>query len=491
MKNNILFIMSDQHRYDCIGAYGNKDVKTKNLDNLANDGVLHTRHYCTYPVCTPSRYSLLSGLYTHQHMGWSNHCTLPSGIDTYPKLLKQIGYNTAVVGKMHSTPTYLDVGFDEMFLAEQDGDGRFDDDYHKYLMENNLIDINDIVDQRQEYREKAKEEYWDTYGAQKSNLDEKHHSTTWITDKALEEIENWTDEGNMMLVSYVKPHHPFDPPAPYDTMYNPDELTLLDGYTNEVSDVDYEHHKGYFDHKNLTEKRLRRIMAHYYGSITQIDDNIGRIIDLLKEKGLYDNTLIIYTSDHGDYMGYHHMMLKSNYMYEPLAKVPLIIKYPNNKHSGVINNNLSSNIDIAPTILNYVNAKIPYSMKGMDLENQQNAREFSICEGLRNEIVDGKEEFYCEYMVVSDRYKLIVGKNLENCRFFDLQNDPLELCDVSKEDKYKSEIEKHKKYLVQTITFDSLSPIYLNYEEKQNNINNKIPRNDVKQYYIDKFNKEF
>lgn len=483
---NVLFIMGDQHRFDCIGAYGNVQIRTPHLDALAQDGVLHKEHYTTYPVCTPARYSLLSGLYTHQHLGWSNHCTLPDGIATYPKVLREQGYRTTAIGKMHATPTYLDAGFDKMLLAEQDGNGRYDDDYHRYLMEQGLVDENDIVDQRQEFRSKAKQDYWDTCGSLKSNLEEKHHSTTWITDRALEELEEWGEGKNMMLVSYVKPHHPFDPPAPYDTMYDPSDITLLPGYTNEVSDVDYKHSQGYFDHRTLTEEKLKKITAHYYGSITHMDHHIGRLIESLKEKGLYEDTLIIYTSDHGEYMGFHHMLLKANYMYDPLAKVPLIMKYPNNKHQGAVNEKISNNIDIAPTLINQVGIDVPKDMKGINLEDQDMGRELTICEGLRVDHYTDKQETYYEYMVRSKHYKLIISKNFEHYRFFDLGLDPYELNDVASSENYKAEIERHKAFLAQTLVFDAVSLIYVNEAEKTYRVDkqtNEGQRKEVEDYF--------
>ena len=109
---NILLIHADQHRYDCLGAYGNTDIKTPNIDRLARDGVLFANSFCPHPVCTPSRYSLLTSLYIHQHLGLTNESTLPRGIPTLPRMLNEGGYTTAAVGKMHFTPTYLDVGFD-------------------------------------------------------------------------------------------------------------------------------------------------------------------------------------------------------------------------------------------------------------------------------------------------------------------------------------------------------------------------------------------
>lgn len=122
---NILIVQADQHRMDCIGAYGNDEIQTPHLDALAGDGVRYDNSFCPFPVCTPSRYSFLAGLYVRQHLGGSNHCTLPQGLPTFPKVLKGAGYRTKAVGKMHFTPTYADVGFEEMLLAEQNGPGRY------------------------------------------------------------------------------------------------------------------------------------------------------------------------------------------------------------------------------------------------------------------------------------------------------------------------------------------------------------------------------
>ena len=142
---NILLIHADQHRADCLGCMGNPDVKTPQIDALAADGVRHTRHYTVYPVCTPSRYSMLSGLYPHQHTGWTNVSSIPSHTRTFPKMLKQAGYHTAAVGKMHMSPTYLDVGFDELTLAEQCGVGRYEDEYHEMLADKGKIDAVDVI----------------------------------------------------------------------------------------------------------------------------------------------------------------------------------------------------------------------------------------------------------------------------------------------------------------------------------------------------------
>ncbi|MGL4346354.1 MAG: sulfatase-like hydrolase/transferase [Cellulosilyticaceae bacterium] len=479
MKKNILVILADQHRQDCLGAYGNQEVRTPVLDGLASEGHLYTNHYTTYPVCTPARYSMLTGLYTHQHLGWSNHCTLSETLDTFPKALRRAGYRTTAVGKMHFAPTYLDVGFDRMILSEQDGDGRFEDDYHTYLKERGLVDANDLIDQRSEYRAKADDTYWDTYGAMTSNLPEEHHSTTWITERALDEIEQWQEEGNLLMVGYIKPHHPFDPPAPYDTMYDPEQISLLPGYTEEVSEVDYYHSSGYFNHKGLTPERLKNITAKYYGLITQIDDNIGRIIEKLKEKGLYEDTTIVYTSDHGDYLGYHHMLLKANYMYDPLAKIPLIIKYARGEEGGVVNHNMSSNIDVARTILESSMAGMQHQIRGLNLQDQTQDRGKVICEGLRVDHHSPGQEIYYEYMVRSHKFKLITHKNLNTYRAFDLEKDPFELCDVAGDEAYQEVIKEHMDFLMQTLVFDAQTPIYLNYNEPVISPDKKVNQENV------------
>ena len=228
---NILVIQADQHRADCIGAYGNSDIKTPHIDALAADGVRYANSFCPYPVCTPSRYSFVSGLYVRQHLGGSNHCTLPTGLPTFPKVLRQAGYTTKAVGKMHLTPTYADIGFDELLLAEQNGAGRYDDDYHRWLRDEGVGYFVDLVDQEREYRQHAPAEYWQHVGALVSDLDEAHHSTTWIAERALDEVKSWDGGGHLLMASFIKPHHPFDPPASWADRYDPAALALLPGYT--------------------------------------------------------------------------------------------------------------------------------------------------------------------------------------------------------------------------------------------------------------------
>lgn len=417
-RPNVLLIMADQHRWDCTGFNGNRQIQTPHLDALAAEGVNYPNTVCPFPVCTPSRYSLVSGQYVHQHGGWSNRCTLDPIIETFPRVMRSHGYATKAIGKMHYTPTYLDVGYSQMELCEQDGDGRFDDDYHRDLMQAGLIDAIDLYDQRREYRRRAPQTYWDAYGALTSDLPEAWHSTTWVGDRAVRTLEQWTAGGNLLTASFVKPHHPFDPPAPWDQMYDIEELAPLPGWTEERPAAD--RHPAYFDNGQLTEPLLRRIMAHYYGTISHIDRQVGRMLDVLRRRGLYDNTLVIYLSDHGEYMGFHHMILKQGHAYDPLAKVPLVIKYPHGVAAGSQSDKLSNLVDVAPTILHQLGLPVPAGMKGLDLADPASTREIAF---LENEPAG-------YYMARSHTHKLIWDRDPAKSQFFDLTQDPHELHNV-------------------------------------------------------------
>lgn len=427
-RPNVLVIHVDQHRIDCLGAYGCRDIKTPHIDSLANDGVLYLNSFCPYPVCTPSRYSLLSGQYVQEHGGWSNNSTLAPEIATFPRIMRAAGYKTKAVGKMHFMPTYLDVGFDDLELSEQNGPGRWDDDYHRYLMDRGLVDLNDLEDQLRDYRSKARPEYRETFGALVSNLPEEHHSTTWIGDRAVKTLQSWDSGGGQLLMAgFIKPHHPFDPPAPWDEMYGPEQVGILPGWTEKNFDHDLEFNPGYFDNTKLSEPTVRLATAYYYATISQIDHHVGRMIGLLKQKGIYDDTLIVFTSDHGEYLGFHHMLLKSNYLYDPLAKIPLIIKWPGGIRAGSVSQQMVSNIDIAPTLCRAVGLRPGKQMHGSDLQRESAGHEIIFSES-RTQV-----------MARSRTRKLILASKSKNL-YFDLEKDPLEMNNLYDAPQYRDEV---------------------------------------------------
>ena len=447
---NLLVIQGDEHRFDCLGAYGNPTVRTPHIDGLAADGVRYDESFCVYPVCTPSRYTFLSGLYVHQHLGRSNHATLPAGLPTFPKLLRDAGWRTKAVGKMHLAPTYLDVGFDEMVLAEQNGPGRYDDDYHRWLRASGLCDVVDLMDQESEYRQNATAQYWDTVGAMESNLDEAHHSTTWIGDRAVETLQGWDEGGgNLLMASFIKPHHPFDPPAPWSRMYDVDEIELLPGFTECCPEADTDFARGYFDNASLTEAQVRRATAFYYATISHLDHQVGRMIQVLKAKGLYEDTLILYNADHGDYMGFHHMLLKGNHMYDPVIKVPLVVKYPGQRRAGTATAALVDTRDVTATLLHAAGLGVPETMTGCDLGAGDPAREFIFAENGRGR----------QYMVRSATHKLLAGREVSH--FFDLTADPHELTDRIDDPACAQQVARHRRALADWMLFDASTPAHL------------------------------
>ena len=430
-RPNILIIHTDEHRIDCLGAYGHAEIKTPHIDGLAADGVRYNNSFCPFPVCTPSRYSLLCGQYVHEHRGWTNRSTLAPHIDTFPKILRTAGYRTKAVGKMHFTPTYLDVGFSELLLSEQDGPGRWDDDYHRHLMRHGLVDHNDIEDQLGEYRKYAPKKYWNTCGALVSNLPEKHDSTTWIADKVMETLESWTNQGGQLLMAgFIRPHHPFNPPSPWHEMYDPEKLSLLPGWTDKCLERDFKYSRGYFPNDKLTEPILKRVMTYYYSTISQIDHHVGRMIKLLRQKELYDDTLIIFTADHGDFMGFHHMLLKGNYMYDPVVKVPLIVKWPGNTRAGTVSQRMVNNIDLAPTLCRAAGCKPGPRMHGHTLQDQNGGHDLIFAEA------NGGRQV----MARSKNRKLILAAPGNENFFFDLDRDPLEMDNLYESPQYRDEI---------------------------------------------------
>jgi arylsulfatase A-like enzyme len=456
---DVLVIYCDQFRYDCYGAAGNPDVKTPHLDALAAEGVRFTNSFCTWPVCTPSRYSLLSGMYVRQHGGFTNRATLHPTIDTYPRDLHRRGYDTMAIGKMHFTPPYLDVGFSRLLLSEQNGRGRLVDDYHRYLRDLGRVDAIDIIDQEREYRKDASADYWSTFGAQVSDLPEALHSTTWIGDRAVEAVGAWTDKPQLLMMGFIKPHHPFDPPDPWHKMYDPDKLTILPGWLDEPLAHDIALRRGYFDNRTLTEPALRRVMAYYYATISHMDAQIGRVIERLKETRRYDNTLIVFTADHGEYLGFHHLLLKNNYMYDPLIKVPLIVKFPGGRLGGTASDALVNSVDVTTTIVERTGGKPATTMMGQNL--------YPIAAGTR----PGRKIIFAEssraIMARTHTAKLLYHHDDAQSLFLDLKSDPLEMNNRYRDPAYVERIAELESAMARWSLFETRRPVHLDASERE------------------------
>lgn len=481
---NILLIYSDQHRYDCLGVAGHPDIRTPHIDALAAEGVWFPNSYCCSNVCTPSRYSLLTGLYVHQHGGRGNRSTLAPGIPTFPRILRDAGYDTAAVGKMHFTPTYLDVGFSRMTLAEQDGSGRYVDDYHAWLMQNGVIDGLDAIDQIAEYRNRAPRDYWDSFGAQVSELDEEQHSTTWIAEQALAEISSWQPgRRHLLMIGFIKPHHPFDPPANWAEMYDPAALRLPVGWIDEPLARDLALSSSYFPSSRLSEGRLRKIMAYYFALISQIDHQVGRIVALLKERGAYENTMIVYTADHGEYLGYHNLLLKDGPLYDPIVRVPLTIKFAGGARAGEIHPGQVTSLDQTASILTAcsagypINPLFPVNLPGFDLANptvdhetvfaeRWEATQRSVASGEYADLL-GRGGGLASFMARTREHKLLLDRNDARTLLFDLDEDPFEMTNRYGDDGARGVAAELRDRIVDWSVFANPAPMHTDGSARQ------------------------
>lgn len=359
-KSNILLIMCDQLRRDCLS---DSNVKTPNLDALRADGVTFSNCISQTPVCIPARHSLISGQEAFE-IGLCENAGARGEIRyPLPSLVRGAGYSTMAVGKMHFISTREHFGFDRMYLSEEIPAYIQDDDYIPWLRENGYTDIIEPHGARSETY----------YVPQTSRLPEKFHTTAWTADKTVEVINANKNRPFFVFSSFIKPHPPFDPCVPYDTMYNPAEVSLPLDYDAEPYDNAVTVQNGYKvgGKQNMTEDWLRRMRAHYYGCVTQVDAAVGRIIAYLKESGLYDRTTIIFTSDHGEMLGDHGAFGKRTY-YEQSCGIPLIIKRAYEAERGGVSQRLCTLPDVYATILGAAGAPIPETCRGIDLLSCEN-----------------------------------------------------------------------------------------------------------------------
>ena len=312
--------MTDQHRADAVGADGNAVIKTPHLDRLATEGARFRCAYSSVPSCTPARATILTGLspWNHGMLGYNQVAVKYER--ELPQMLADAGYQTFGIGKMHYHPQRNRHGFETTLLDES---GR--------------VESPDFIsDYRQWFKEVAPDLNpdetgigWNSHRAAPYALDEKFHPTVWTGDRAVEFLEHHDGQRPFFLkVSFARPHSPYDPPQRYWDMYAEREDIPL----RTIGDW-CDRHAQYGMNKpddlwqgDLGENIARRARVGYYGSVTMIDDQIGRILKMLEERGLLDNTLILMTSDHGDMLGDHHLWRKT-YGYEASARVPMLLRW--------------------------------------------------------------------------------------------------------------------------------------------------------------------
>ncbi|MBL8993510.1 MAG: sulfatase-like hydrolase/transferase, partial [Spirochaetia bacterium] len=269
--------------------------------------------------------------------------------------------------------------------------------------------------------------------------------------KADAELDAWEGGKNLLFVSYIKPHHPFDPPARFLERFEKSPPPLLPGWTDQADPELVASGYCFFPNELLREDTVRRVTGGYYAAIEQIDEGIGRLLATLDAKGLYEKTTIVFLADHGEYLGSHHLLLKNNLMFEPLVRIPLIVKWGEDRRISNHDHRLVSLLDLAPTLLKKAGMTPPGSMRGMDLRDPNNTRDF----------VFASQRGGLEKMARSRRYKLIHFPKSCLSKFFDLEQDPLELENRIDDPVCKAEVASHLRALRNWCPLEEFPTSYL------------------------------
>ncbi len=319
-RPNILFMMGDQHRGDTIGADGHPCVQTPHLDRIANEGVLFSAAYSSTPSCTPARAGILSGLkpWNHGQLGYGR--VADAYPHEFPTMLNESGYHTRCIGKNHFHPQRHPHGYGDVFVDES---GRAESDVF-------------VSDYRQWFATVAPDRNpdetgigWNDHRAKAYALPEELHPTRWTGNEAVRFIdEHEGDEPWLLKVSFARPHSPYDPPARLMDMYaDADIPPAAIGDWAEQNAMRGAKHDNSLARGDLGPNQPIVSRQGYYGSVTFIDEQIGRIVAALEARGDLDNTLIVYTADHGDMLGDHHLWRKT-YGYQGSARIPMLVRWP-------------------------------------------------------------------------------------------------------------------------------------------------------------------
>ena len=348
---NFLIVMSDEHGPMWSSAYGHPFVQTPNMDRLASSGTTFDSAYCNAPLCVPSRSSFMTGNYVSNCEGWDNATPLPSDSLTWPYALRSVGYDCTLSGKMHLIGPDKLHGFEEQLSLDPHGDP-IEEDAGSELVGLSSGGMHPIY-------------LWDdgipTADQPWSSVKEAGPGRTpmidaddLIEDKALDYLRSPKRKETpwALCVGFVAPHFPFIVPDEYFSMYYPEYADLPknpSGHLDNLPDFAKRTRRA-FNFDGYTDDEIRRARAAYYGLITYLDNKIGRLIDTLEEQDLLDNTVIIYTSDHGESLGEHGLWRKMNF-YEQSVRVPLQISWPNvlpenKRYSGAV-----SLVDLTATIM--------------------------------------------------------------------------------------------------------------------------------------------
>ncbi|NOR66079.1 MAG: sulfatase-like hydrolase/transferase, partial [Woeseiaceae bacterium] len=413
-RANILWICTDQQRYDTIHALGNPHIRTPNLDRLIVQGVAFTHAHCQSPICTPSRASFLTGMYpstVHACINGNDHWDEAAPLIT--KTLADTGYDCALAGKFHLSSA---MAHEPELRPKDDGYRRF---WYSHAPHQGIGKGNQYTDWLtsigQDYK-KLKKKY--------GYIPAKWHQTTWCADRAIEFMKEERKGPWLCSVNIYDPHGPFDPPQEYVDRF---DIESLPEPLFRESDLAAQQRlagimfQGKVKRPAYPDAKLT--LAKYWAQIELIDENVGRMLEALEETGQRENTVVIFTSDHGEMAGDHGLNKKGCRFYEGLVRVPLVFSWPGRFKEGLRSDALVELLDITPTLLELNGLPVPETMHGRSLlpiltgqADPEHHRDFVRCEYY--EVLEGPRSYAT--MLRTQQYKLVNYHRYEHGELFDL-----------------------------------------------------------------------
>jgi len=474
-RPNIIYMMSDDHGYQAISAYGYGLNNTPNIDKLADQGVLFTRAFVTNSICGPSRAVMLTGKHSHINGFKDNHCRFDSSQQTVAKLLHDAGYQTAVIGKWHliSNPE----GFDYWNIVPGQGSYNNPDFIENGVRKRIPGYVTNIttdfainwLNQRDKdkpfflvYQQKAPHRNWmpeekyyhlfdsTTFPVPSNFFDDYHTRTSAAGEQEMEIATHMDPAYDLKLFFDVPKENQKGLAGNWQNIFNrmtPEEKEKWKAAYGPSNEAFY---KANLTGKDLAIWKYQRYMKDYLRCIQSVDDNIGRLIDYLKANGLDKNTIIMYTSDQGFYLGEHGWFDK-RWMYEESFRTPLIVKWPGVTNTKMTSSKMVQNLDFAETILDMAGLPIPSDMQGKSFAPiLKGTQKGNIHDALYYHFYENQEHKVAKHVGVrTDRYKLIYFYEKNEWELYDLDKDKNEMNNVYNNPTYSKVKQLMKKKLVE------------------------------------------
>ncbi|MFC1452941.1 sulfatase-like hydrolase/transferase [Verrucomicrobiota bacterium] len=462
---SILVITTDQQRADSLSCYGSGFTSTPNVDRLAEQGLLFERAYCANPVCTPARASLFSGQYLTRHGAWNVGTSVPADTIMLSHRLAAMGYRTHYVGKAHFQPHGGDAadsmeslrnwqqrypafrgpfyGFDSVELALGHTDYGLAGHYGVWVRERvpatrlRALNRSDLLSDH------------DFHGtAVDWHLPVRLHNSVWTAERTIEFLSHHDPARPFFLaVGFQDPHHPHCVPLDFEDRVRPEDVPLPRFSQGELADkpphflparegrLEGSPFRGAFkvagqgsgaDFRGVSEHDARLGRAYYYTMVRLIDRETGRILEALDRLGLAENTLVVFTTDHGELLGDHGLWLKGPFHYEELIRIPFVVRWPAGLPGGTRMEGLFSQVDLTPTVLGLIGQTVPPGIDGTDCSAMLRGEKASTRDAAVIECVDDPHGLRLKTVVTRDR-KLTVYHGRPFGELYDLASDPGEM----------------------------------------------------------------